>query len=138
MPEELINKIKDKAEMIVEIASDLKESGSEKIIGSMQDLENSSRVISRSGFNLVEIESKLGIPPEVVAVFKFEKNISDEEWNELFREVESNSTLTALLKALYGADKFADSLKLGKFHLEGVSVILGIPPGVSLKFKVNE
>ena len=82
MAEEIINKIKETATTMMEIAEDLRDSGFDIVNTKLEEINNSISYISKSGFTLKGIDTKLGIPPEIIGTFSLERDISDEEWEK--------------------------------------------------------
>lgn len=138
MAQEIVNKIIEKASSLTDLIGDIKESGSEMIDSYFSDLQDSPDIIKRSGYVLNDIEVHLGLPPEITGIFTFERNISDEEWENLLAETEGKSHLNALLKGLYKAERISEKIELGKFKLDAVQITLSIPPQIGLMFKPKE
>ena len=135
MAEELINKIKETTTTIIEIAEDLRDSGLEIVNTKLEEINNSINYISKSGFTLKGIDTKLGIPPEIVGTFSLDKDISDEEWEKLIAETSELQTVNLILKSLNKAEQIAGKLKVGAFELDSVTILFRIPPGIGMKFK---
>jgi replicative DNA helicase len=135
MAEELINKIKETTTTIIEIAEDLRDSGLEIVNTKLEEINNSINYISKSGFTLKGIDTKLGIPPEIVGTFSLDKDISDEEWEKLIAETSELQTVNLILKSLNKAEQIAGKLKVGAFELDSVTILFSIPPGIGMKFK---
>ena len=135
MAEELINKIKETTTTIIEIAEDLRDSGLEIVNTKLEEINNSINYISKSGFTLKGIDTKLGIPPEILGTFSLDKDISDEEWEKLIAETSELQTVNLILKSLNKAEQIAGKLKVGAFELDSVTILFSIPPGIGMKFK---
>ena len=135
MPEEIINKVIETATAVADKVTDIKESGTDLINEKIEEITGSLQIINKSGFSLKDIGMSLGIPPEINGTFTFDRNVPDEEWEKLFAETEDKQTLNMLLKSLFKAQDMVEKMKLGAFKLDSVTVVLGIPPGISLKFK---
>lgn len=135
MTEEIINKLKETAASMIDIAEDLHDSGLDIVNSKLEEINNSISFISKSGFTLKGIDTKLGIPPEIVGTFSLEKDISDEEWEKLIAETSELQTVNLILKSLNKAEQIAGKMKLGAFELDSVSILFSIPPGIGMKFK---
>ncbi len=79
----------------------------------------------------------MGIPPDVVLTFRKEKQISSEAIQELIEQHKDKEILTLILKALLTANTLQSKITFDKFFFAGVSIKLGIPPQVSLKYQHN-
>ncbi|MBK6504949.1 MAG: hypothetical protein IPG02_04595 [Ignavibacteria bacterium] len=135
MAEEIINKIKETATTMMEIAEDLRDSGFDIVNTKLEEINNSISYISKSGFTLKGIDTKLGIPPEIIGTFSLERDISDEEWEKLIAETSELQTVNLILKSLNKAEQIAGKLKVGAFELDSVTILFSIPPGIGMKFK---
>ncbi|MGB3016371.1 MAG: hypothetical protein WBC65_01095 [Ignavibacteria bacterium] len=135
MAEEIINKIKETATTMMEIAEDLRDSGFDIVNTKLEEINNSISYISKSGFTLKGIDTKLGIPPEIIGTFSLERDISDEEWEKLISETSELQTVNLILKSLNKAEQIAGKLKVGAFELDSVTILFSIPPGIGMKFK---
>ncbi len=121
-------------EKVVDAVTDLKESGADKVKDMTDEITNSQDIINKSGFKFHEIDVKLAIPPEVKAGFFFEKRISDEEREKILEETKEKTSLNLILKSLFKASDFYDSMKLGSFKLDVIYLSLGLTPGIGVKF----
>lgn len=135
MAETFLNKIKEKATSITDYASELRDSGFDIVNSKLEEINNSVSTISKSGFTLKGIDTRLGIPPEIIGIFALERDISDEDWEKLISETEDNQTVNLILKSLNRAEQIAGKMKLGAFQLDSVSILFSIPPGIGMKFK---
>lgn len=135
MGKQIIEKVVETAENIGGAVSNIKDTGAEKVRSIMDELNNSSDIIAKSGFNLDEIEISLGIPPEVIGCFHFIKKISDEEKKKLLEETEEKPTVNTVLKCLFKGEEFYSKMKLGKFKMDIIELSMGITPGINMKFK---
>ncbi len=138
MPEEIINKVIETATAVADKVTDIKESGTDLMNDKIEEITGSLQIVNRSGFSLKDINVSLGIPPEIGGTFVFNREVPDEEWEKLFAETEDKQTLNALLRSLFKAQDMAEKMKLGNFKLDSVSIVLGIPPGIGLKFKSSQ
>lgn len=118
----------------LEIIQEFKEGGTNKIKDIVSDLNESSDIFKRGGFNLVEVEVTLGIPPEIVVVFDSLEQISEEEKEKLVLELSDKKIILIILKSLFKARDFFDSIKIGDYKLNQVKISLGLTPGISIIF----
>ncbi|MBX7041627.1 MAG: hypothetical protein K1X85_01890 [Ignavibacteria bacterium] len=135
MKDKIIETIKETAESISDTVDVVKESGADKLKEIMDEVFASAAVINRSGFTTEGVSVNLGLPPEIVGVFRFDRDVPNEEWEKLFAETEDKQSLNALLRALFKAQDITEKLKIGEFMLDKVSVVFTFPPGIGLSFK---
>lgn len=135
MKDKIIETIKETAESISDTVDVVKESGADKLKEIMDEVFASATYINRSGFTTEDISVNLGLPPEIVGVFRFDRDVPNEEWEKLFAETEEKQTLNALLRALFKAQDITEKLNIGEFVLDTVSVVFTFPPGIGLSFK---
>ncbi len=117
------------------IMDEFKESSLAKVKSVMEELNNSLGLITRAGYEFKGINVSLGIPPSVSTSFHYKKDISDEEKAALLEEASDKRFVTMTLKCLFKAGDFYHSIKMGDYILDGVSITLGLTPGVSVGFK---
>lgn len=117
------------------IMDEFKESSLAKVKSVMEELNNSLGIITRSGYEFKGINVSLGIPPSVSTSFHYKRDISDDERAALLEEAAEKRFVTMTLKCLFKAGDFYHSIKMGEYILDGVSITLGLTPGVSVGFK---
>ncbi len=117
------------------IMDEFKESSIGKVKQVMEELNNSLGLITRSGYEFKGINVSLGLPPSVSTSFHYKKDISEDEKTALLEEASEKRFVSMTLKCLFKAGDFYHSIKLGEYTLDGVSITLGLTPGVSVGFK---
>ena len=118
----------------LDIVKEFKESGTGKLKEVVSDLNQSSDIFRRGGFKLSEIETTLGLPPEIVVVFDALEKVSDEEKENLLKELEGKKIISLVLSSLFKARDFFEIIKIGEFKLNQVKISLGLTPGISIIF----
>ena len=88
MKDKIIETIKDTAESISDTVDVVKESDADELKEIMDEVFASSTYINRSGFTTEYISVKPGLPPEITGVFRFDRDVPNEEWEKLFAETE--------------------------------------------------
>ncbi|MBE2219398.1 MAG: hypothetical protein IAE90_14395 [Ignavibacteria bacterium] len=147
----LLDKAKDAvsnvSEKIVEIKDDVigdeqkaimdefKENSIGKVKQVMEEINNSLGIITKSGYEFKGINVSLGLPPSVGTAFHYKKDIPEAERITLMEEAKDRRFVTMILKCLFKAGDFYHSIKMGDYTLDGVSITLGLTPGVSVGFK---
>src|SRR5215831_1361548 len=132
---EQLEKVKDTFSAAAEKVTDLKDAGAEKVSGYLNELSNGLPIIEAAGFNIDSINIEMGLPPLIFIVFDKTNEVKAGFIEELIEQHKDKKILTAVLKALEGANYIQQKITLNKFIFSGVIVKLGIPPSVTLKYK---
>lgn len=117
------------------IMDEFKETSIGKVKQVMEEINNSLGLITKSGYEFKGINVSLGLPPSVSTSFHYKKDISEDEKAALLEEAKEKKFVSMTLKCLFKAGDFYHSIKMGEYTLEGVSITLGLTPGVSVGFK---
>ncbi len=121
----------DKAEVIQEF----KNSTKEKANAILDEVTNLSEHMIKSGFELIEINTSLGLPPTFSLTYHFLNDVSEEDRKNILDENKDKKITTIILKTLFKSATYAKSLKLGSFKLNEVNIQLGLLPEVGVKFR---
>ncbi|MGB0404404.1 MAG: hypothetical protein ACPGEG_09930, partial [Salibacteraceae bacterium] len=78
----------------------------EKIQETISEISNSSPTIRRAGFELIEVNMKITIPPKARAKFEFKEQISKEDFTVLMEENKESKLITTMLQILFKATSF--------------------------------
>ncbi len=118
-----------------EVIQEFKDSTREKANAMLEEITNLGEHMNKAGFELVEINTSLGLPPAFSLTYHFLHDITDEEQKIILKENREKKINTIILKTLFKSTAYAQSLKLGTFKLNEVSIQLGLLPEVGVKFK---
>ncbi len=121
----------DKSEVIQEF----KDSTKEKANAMLEEITNLGENMNKAGFELIEINTSLGLPPTFSLTYHFLHDVTTEEQKSILEENAGKKITTIILKTLFKSTAYAKSLKLGTFKLNEVSIQLGLLPEVGVKFK---
>ena len=113
---------------------DIKESSIEKIGHLVNDILGLAPLIEVSGFNMRDINVEVGIPPGIVIAFVKEKDVDAETINKLLEENKDKEMLKLIVRALQKADTMQREMNLSHYKFQGLSMKIGVPPDLSLKF----
>ncbi|HMD14372.1 MAG TPA: hypothetical protein VKI62_07095, partial [Bacteroidota bacterium] len=95
-------------------------------------------IIAETGYRLKGIDMEVSLPPSVEMHFEKFKNISEKKIDQILEANKGKELLTAIVRALVSAEAFHQKLKLGNLLLTDISVSLGLPPKVTMKFNNKE
>ena len=125
------DQLKDSFSMI----KNLKEAGAEKINAPVNDILGIAPLIEETGFNMKDVSVDIGIPPGITLSFIKEKDIAPETVEKLLQDNKEKEILKLIVGALQKADAAQKSMNLQNYIFKGLSMRLGLPPDVSLKFE---
>jgi hypothetical protein len=114
--------------------TDIKEAGWDNGTMLVNDLMGLAPLIGRRGFNMEKISVDASIPPCITQTFLKEKEVEPETIDKLLEENKDKELLTLIIRALQKADALRKGMKLPDYKFRGLSMKIGIPPDISLKF----
>jgi hypothetical protein len=132
---EKLDKAKDMVDVAAGKVSELKDAGKDKIKSYMDEISNGLPVIEEAGFKTDGISIDLGLPPDVSISFSKTTEVSAEIMETLIQQNEDKKLLVMILKALQSADKMQSNFTFNKLAFAGISIKLGLPPEISLKYR---
>ena len=118
-----------------EVIQEFKDATKDKANAMLEEITNLGEHMSKAGFELIEINTSLGLPPTFSLTYHFLHDTTADEQKDILKENEGKKITTIILRTLFKSSAFAKSLKLSSFKLEEVSIQLGLLPDVGLKFK---
>jgi len=117
-----------------EIIEQFKGSGQEKIKETLTTFNKYSSLFKEAGYDLSSINASVSIPPDISISFKYLDSAPVEKREELIGKAKDNKIAIIILKSLFKASDFSESLKMGDFRLKTINVKLGLIPGISISF----
>lgn len=108
--------------------------GQEKIIETLKTFTDFAALFKKSGYELSSINASISIPPDINISFKCLDTISSDERSALLENTGGNKLASIILKSLFKASDFAESMKLGNYKLKSINIKLGLIPGISISF----
>lgn len=117
-----------------EIVEHFKDSGQEKIIETLTTFNQYSSLFKEAGYDLSSINASVSIPPDISISFKYLDSAPVEKREELISKVKENKIAAIILKSLFKASDFSESMKMGNYRLKTINVKLGLIPGISVSF----
>ncbi|MBE0570932.1 MAG: hypothetical protein IH618_05240 [Ignavibacteriaceae bacterium] len=117
-----------------EIIEQFKGSGQEKIKETLTTFNKYSSLFKEAGYDLSSINASVSIPPDISISFKYLDSAPVEKRDELIGKANENKIAVIILKSLFKASDFSESLKMGDFRLKTINVKLGLIPGISISF----
>jgi len=135
--EEIQAMIQDGAETIRDIRADvedtvddLKTDSEEKMMESLEQIQEAERVFKEAGYLLYAVELEMGFNPKVVAVLRRESEVSSRIQERLLKQHENNKVISTMLKALFKAEALEDKVHLRRLTFHEVHIELGLVPAI--------
>lgn len=135
--EEIRAMIEDGAETIRDIRADvegtveeLKADSEEKMMESLEKIQDAERVFEEAGYDLRAMELEMGFNPKVVAVLKHESKISARKKERLLKQHEEDKVLKAILTSLFKAEALEDKVHLQRLTFSEVHLEMGLVPAI--------
>ena len=135
--EEIQAMIHDGAETIRDIRADvedtvedLKTDSEEKMMESLEHIQEAERVFKEAGYLLHAVELEMGFSPKVVTVLRRESEVSERKRERLLKQHEDDKIISTMLKALFKAEALEDKVHLRRLTFHEVHIELGLVPAV--------
>ena len=106
----------------------------DKIQETISEISNSSPTIKRAGFELIEVNMKITIPPKARAKFEFKEKIDQEKLDILLEENKNSKLISTMLQILFKATSFTSMVEKSGLKLNTVIIELSIPPKIDVTF----
>jgi len=117
-----------------EIIEQFKSSGQDKLIDSLSTFSENAALFKEAGYELGSINANVSLPPEISVTFKYLDSASVEKRDGLVQKAKDNKVAVIILKSLFKASDFSESIKIGNYKLKSINVKLGLIPGISVSF----
>jgi hypothetical protein len=136
---EFVSRLKDFKDDIFskeksDIIDEFKEMSLDKLRKVFENLSNASDLLNEAGYQLVSIDTQMGLPPGISLSLAYEKAVSDGERKKILEKAKENKALELVLHCLFKADDFYTALEIGNFSFTNVTIKLGLIPDITLKF----
>jgi hypothetical protein len=116
------------------IIEQFRDSGQEKIKETLTTFNQYSSLFKEAGYDLSSINASVSIPPDISISFKYLDSAPVEKRDELISKAKENKIAVIILKSLFKASDFSESIKMGNFKLKTINIKLGLIPGISISF----
>ncbi len=150
MSENIFEKAKSSAEALKDKVSDLSNSlfddekkeiideykniTSEKLKSNLETLGNYTELFSEAGYELSSINASIALPPDISITFKCLNAIPVTERNDILSKVQDSKITAMILKSLFKASDYSESIKIGEFKLRSINIKMGLIPSISVSF----
>ncbi|HEX7358797.1 MAG TPA: hypothetical protein VF270_13875 [Ignavibacteriaceae bacterium] len=117
-----------------EMIGEFKDATSEKLKTILESLGKFNSLFKEAGYELNSINASIALPPDISITFKCLDLIPISERINVFNKAQDSRIATLVLKSLFRASDYSDTIKLGEFKLKTVNIKMGLIPGVSVSF----
>ena len=130
MVEEGAETIRDIRADVESTVDDLKADSEEKMMESLEKIQNAERVFKEAGYKLQAIRLEMGFNPKVVSVLRRESGINARKQERLLQQHADNKLLSSMLKSLFKAEALEDKVHLRRLTFHEVQIEVGVVPAV--------
>mgnify|MGYP003423793882 FL=1 len=117
-----------------EIIEQFKSSGQDKIKESFFTFSEYASLFKEAGYEIGSINANVSLPPEISVTFRYLDSAPIDKRDGLIQKAKENKVAVIILKSLFKASDFSESIKLGNYKLKTINVKLGLLPGISISF----
>ena len=117
-----------------EIIEQFKSSGQDKIKDTISTFSEYASLFKEAGYEIGSINANVSLPPEISVTFKYLDSAPVDKREGLIQKAKENKVAVIILKSLFQASDFSESIKLGSYKLKTINVKLGLIPGISISF----
>lgn len=138
MIEEGADTIRDIRADVEGTVEDLKADSEEKMMESLEKIQDAERVFKEAGYLLTAIELEMGFNPKVIAVLKRESEIGSRKKERLLKQHEDNKVLSTVLTSIFKAEALENKVHLRRLQFSEVHIEMGLVPAVHVLWKDPE
>jgi len=113
---------------------DIKDAAISEVQRIVADLNQHLPALREAGYALTDVTVDLGLPPNVVASFSAQPDITEERVDAVIKEHEDARLTVTLLRTLFRAYKLQNSIAIAGMKPHGIALTIGITPGIAVKF----
>ena len=115
---EIINQFKDKAEG--------------KLNEVVETINKYKSLFTEAGYDIQGLNASLSIPPDISMTFAFLGAVDKALRDDILSRASESKLATIMLKSLFKASDFAETVKVGQMKLKSIDITLGLIPGISI------
>ena len=130
-----IGSVSDKLKDSLSVLKDLKDASTDKLTSISNDILGLGPLIEETGFIMSDVSVDITIPPGITISFQKGNEIDPAMIDKILEENNDKEMLKLIVRALQKADTMQKSMNLANYVFKGMSLKIGLPPDVSLKFE---
>jgi len=124
----------DVTAQLTDATTQLKALSVSKVQEVLADLDAVAPLLREAGYVLEGVHIKVGLTPQIIANVSGGGTVSDERVDAMLAEHEGRALATLMVKAVRHATSLQQKLSIRGMRPDGMSVDVGIPPQVTIKF----
>lgn len=117
-----------------QIIEEFKDGTSEKLKAMLETLSGYTGLFKEAGYEIYSINASIALPPDMSITFKCLDEIPVSERANILNKVQDDKIATLLLKSLFRASDYSDTLKIGAYKLRSINIKMGLVPGISVSY----
>jgi len=121
-------------QQIADLAGDVQQVSATKFEQVMVDIDTALPLFRQAGYVLEGLRIQLGLIPQLHADFRAGADVSDEQVEKMLAAHADRELTSIMIRAMRHASKLQTKLTFGGLRPDGLSVTVGVPPGVAVKF----
>jgi hypothetical protein len=130
MIEEGAETIRDIRADVESTVEDLKADSDEKLMESLEKIQDAERVFKEAGYKLRAMKMEMGFNPKVIAMLRREKEIGTRQQERLLKQHADNKLIKSMLTSLFKAEYLEDKVHLRDLTFSEVHIEVGLVPAV--------
>jgi hypothetical protein len=115
-----------------EIINQFKEEAEGKLNEVVDTINKYKSLFTEAGYDINSMNASLSIPPDISMTFTFLGAVDKAKREDIFSRASESKLATIMLKSLFKASDFAETVKVGQMKLKSIDIILGLIPGISV------
>ncbi len=115
-----------------EIINQFKEKTENKLNEVLETVSKYKVLFTEAGYELNGLNASLSIPPDLAISFKFLGALETEKRKAIISQTSESRLATIILKSLFKASDYAETIKIGEMKLKSINITLGLIPGISI------
>jgi len=115
-----------------EIINQFKEKAEGKLNEVVETINKYKSLFTEAGYDIQSMNASLSIPPDISMTFAFLGAVDKAKREDIFTRATESKLATIMLKSLFKASDFAETVKVGQMKLKSIDIILGLIPGISI------
>ena len=115
---------------VEDTVEDLKADSEEKMMESLEKIQEAEQVFKEAGYKLHAVEMEMGFNPKIVSVLLRESEIGARTQDRLIKKHKDNKLLKSMLTSLFKAEALEDKVHLKDLTFTEVHIEVGLVPAV--------
>jgi len=101
----------------------------------INDFIDAAPLIQEAGFRINDLQIELSVIPKLIPHFEKVSDVDEATRIRIIEQVKDKRIIRLLLKALFNADNFQQSLKMGNMEFAGIEIEITAIPAIRLLYK---